>query len=97
MAISNAVRVLPLPGLRKLADRAHRRGVLLTCDEPSAALVPYVAGYIDRQFNDSIDLYRVFRSSAQAAPIPFFSMVFGDLVTPYTDSDETAPVRQHLA
>jgi hypothetical protein len=80
--------------LRKLSDRARQRGVLLTCEEPSAALVPYVAGYIDRQFNDSIELYRVFRTSPRAAPIPLFSMVFADLVTPYTDTDESAPVRQ---
>jgi hypothetical protein len=80
--------------LQKLAARARARGVLLTCEEPSAAMLPYVAGYIDRQFNDSIELYRPFRKTPLAAPIPFFSMMFGDLVTPYTDADEARPARR---
>jgi hypothetical protein len=80
--------------LRQLARRAREHRVLLTCEEPSMLMLPYVAGYIDRQFNDSIDLYKIFRKSARAAPIPFFSMMFGDLATPYTDTDEAAPARR---
>jgi hypothetical protein len=80
--------------LQTLAARAKARGVLLTCEEPSAALLPYVAGYIDRQFNDSIDLYRRFRKSGGARVIPLFSALFGALVTPYTDADEAEPARR---
>jgi hypothetical protein len=80
--------------LKDLAAQARARDLLLTCEEPSALMLPYVAGYIDRQFNDSIDLYRPFRKSARAAPIPFFSMMFGDIATPYTDTDENAPARR---
>jgi hypothetical protein len=79
--------------LGELAARARRRGVLLTCEEPSALMLPYVSGYIDRQFNDSIDLYQSFRGP-RSGPIPLFSMVFGDLVTPYTDNDEDGPARR---
>ncbi len=79
--------------LQELSTRARRRNILLTCEEPSAALLPYVAGYIDRQFNDSIELYRVFRKMG-GHPIPLFSQIFGGLATPYTDADERDPVRE---
>jgi hypothetical protein len=80
--------------LARLAARARARGVLLTCEEPSALMLPYVAGYIDRQFNDSIELYGSWRRSKHAAPIPLFSTVFGALATPYTDTDDAAPARR---
>jgi hypothetical protein len=80
--------------LAKLAARARARGVLLTSEEPSALMLPYIAGYIDRQFNDSIDLYHSFRASKHATPIPLFSTVFGTLATPYTDTDEAALARR---
>jgi hypothetical protein len=80
--------------LTRLSARARARGILLTCEEPSAAMLPYVAGYIDRQFNDSIELYRQFRKTPLTGPIPLFSMLFGHLVTPYTDADEAEPARQ---
>jgi hypothetical protein len=80
--------------LRQLADRARRKDVLLTCEEPSGALLPYVAGYIDRMFNASIDIYRMWRNNARVLPTPFFSAVFGDMVTPYTDADEAEPARR---
>jgi hypothetical protein len=79
--------------IQRLSTRARERGVLLTCEEPSAALLPYVAGYIDRQFNDSIDLYPMRRQSERFEPVPAFSTMFGDLVTPYTDADGAAPAR----
>jgi hypothetical protein len=80
--------------LGKLAARARQRRVLLTCEEPSMVMLPHVAGYIDRQFNDEIDLYKIFRKSPRAAPIPFFSMMFGELATPYTDTDQATPARR---
>ncbi|SRR6266542_4247566 len=80
--------------LGQLAERAQQQHVLLTCEEPSGALLPYVSGYIDRMFNDSIDLYQIWRKNKNTAPIPFFSLVFGDRVTPYTDADEAEPARQ---
>jgi hypothetical protein len=77
-----------------LAKRADRHGVVLTSEEPSAALLPYVSGYIDRQFNNSIDLYAPWKKSRSVQPIPFFSSMFGDICTPYTDLDDAEPARE---
>jgi hypothetical protein len=78
--------------LRTLGARARARGLWLTSEEPSAALLPYLSGYIDRQFNAGIDLYRDFRE-AGVRPVPLFSLMFGDLATPYTDADGPDPAR----
>jgi hypothetical protein len=80
--------------VRALATRANTHGVVLTSEEPSAALLPYVSGYIDRQFNNSIDLYAPWKKSRSVKPIPFFSSMFGDICTPYTDVDDTEPARE---
>ena len=80
--------------IRTLSDRARQRGVLLTCEEPSAALLPYVCGYIDRQFNDGTDLYWPCHRSPRFTAIPVFSTMFGDLTTPYTDVDGADPARE---
>lgn len=80
--------------LGQLAARARKKKVFLTCEEPSGVMVPYVSGYIDRMFNDSIDLYSMWRKNANTPPTPFFSLIFGDRVTPYTDADEAEPARQ---
>ena len=80
--------------VRELSDRAQKRGVLLTCEEPSAALLPYVSGYVDRQYNDSIDLYWMRRRSRRFRTIPVFSTMFEDLTTPYTDVDGAEPARE---
>jgi Domain of unknown function (DUF6259) len=80
--------------MKALATRASARGVVLTSEEPSAVLLPYVSGYIDRQFNNSIDLYAIWKKSRSIHPIPFFSAMFGDICTPYTDADESEPARE---
>ena len=79
--------------IKLLSDRAQKRGVLLTCEEPSAALLPYISGYVDRQFNDSIDLYWMRHRSPRITTLPIFSTMFGDLATPYTDVDGADPAR----
>ena len=79
--------------IKVLSDRAQKRGVLLTCEEPSAALLPYISGYVDRQFNDSIDLYWMRHRSRRITTLPIFSTMFGDLTTPYTDVDGAEPAR----
>lgn len=79
--------------IKLLSDRAQKRGVLLTCEEPSAALLPYISGYVDRQFNDSIDLYWMRHRSRRITTLPIFSTMFGDLTTPYTDVDGAEPAR----
>ena len=79
--------------LAELSRRAETAGVTLTCEEPSAALLPFVSGYIDRQFNDKIDLYKPWRKSSAIQTIPLFSTVFREVCTPYTDADEADPAR----
>jgi hypothetical protein len=74
-----------------LSKQADARGIRLTCEEPSAALLPYVCGYIDREYNRSIDLYAPWKKGKQVTAIPLFSAMFGDLVTPYTDVDDADP------
>jgi hypothetical protein len=71
--------------VRRLAEAAHRHGVLLTSEEPSAALLPYVAGYVDRQFNAEPDVYGFW--GGDAVRVPLFSTIFAGVVTPYTDID----------
>lgn len=66
---------------------------MLTCEEPSAALLPYIAGYIDRQFNDCMDLYSMCRQNKGITTIPLFSTMFSDVATPYTDVDGKNPWR----
>jgi hypothetical protein len=80
--------------VKVLAKRAKTHGVALTSEEPSTALLPYVSGYIDRQFNNGIDLYAMWKKSPSIHPIPFFSAMFADICTPYTDVDDTEPARQ---
>lgn len=80
--------------VKVLSERAQKRGVLLTCEEPSAALLPYISGYVDRQFNDSIDLYWMQHRSPRFKTLPIFSTMFGDLTTPYTDVDGADPARE---
>ena len=79
--------------LIELSQRADKAGVLLTCEEPSAALLPYVCGYIDRQYNNSIDIYGKWTQSPKIKTVPFFSEMFHDICTPYTDADELNPAR----
>jgi hypothetical protein len=71
----------------RISRRAGERGVRLICEEPSAALLPYTCGYIDRQYSDEVGFYALWKKSRLAEPIPLFSTMFGDLVTPYTDAD----------
>lgn len=73
----------------KLCERAEAKGVLLTCEEPCAALLPHVSGYIDRQFNASCDLiYAPWTKSRSIQPVPLFSTMFRNVVTPFTDVDD---------
>lgn len=79
--------------VKRLSERAAKHGVILTCEEPSAALLPYVGGYIDRQYNDSIDLYWMKDKTKSIETAPIFSTMFADVVTPYTDTDGPNPAR----
>jgi hypothetical protein len=80
--------------IAKLSARAADRGILLTCEEPSAAMLPYVSGYIDRQYNDATSVYAPWNRSKLIHTAPIFSTTFGDLVTPYTDADGVDPARK---
>jgi hypothetical protein len=73
-----------------IASVARARGITLTTEEPSAALLPYVSGYEDRIFNQDHEIYAAWRKSPHANTIPLFSTMFGQIVTPYTDVDPTA-------
>ena len=75
-----------------LSKKADERGIRLTCEEPSAALLPFVCGYVDRQYNQSIDLYAPWKKGKGIVPIPLFSTLFGDLATPYTDVEEAEEI-----
>jgi len=78
----------------KLSERAEAKGVLLTCEEPCAALLPHVSGYIDRQFNANCDLiYAPWTKSRSIHPVPLFSTMFGEVVTPFTDVDDVELAR----
>jgi hypothetical protein len=70
--------------IRRLSTYARERGVLLTSEEPSAMLLPFISGYMDGMFNDPPEMYEHWRESADVERIPLFSAMFGDLVTPYT-------------
>ncbi len=68
--------------------------MLLTCEEPCAALLPHVSGYIDCQFNANCDLiYAHWTKSRSIQPVPLFSTMFGDVVTPFTDVDDVELAR----
>ncbi len=78
----------------KLSERAEAKGVLLTCEEPCAALLPHFSGYIDRQFNANCDLiYAPWMKSRSIQPVPLFSTMFRDVVTPFTDVDDVELAR----
>jgi hypothetical protein len=70
--------------VRRLADLAHRHGVLLTSEEPSVMLFPFTSGYMDGTFNDPPDVYEPWSRSRETERIPLFSTMFGDQLTPYT-------------
>lgn len=73
--------------IQKVAAIAHGRGALLSTEEPSAVLLPYVSGYMDGTFNEPADFYQFWTKSPDIAPIPLFSTMFGDRMTPYTRPD----------
>ncbi len=73
--------------LRRIAERAKEHGVFLTTEEPSMVTLPYTSGYIDRIANDEPDIYGFWTSTGKVRPVPLFSSIFGDVVTPYSDID----------
>ena len=81
---------------KTLAKRANTRGCALTSEEPSAVLLPYVSGYIDRQFNSGIDLYAMWKKSRSVQPIPFFSAMFADTPAPHIQMLMNVKLRQSL-
>jgi hypothetical protein len=73
----------------RLSECAEAKGVLITCEEPCAALLPHVSGYIDRQFNANYDLiYAPWTKSRSIQAVQLFSTMFGNLVTPFTNVDD---------
>jgi hypothetical protein len=78
--------------VRRLARYAAAHGVLLSSEEPSAALLPFVSGYVDRIANRDPDVYAWFRKGTEDPAVPLFSTVFGDRMTPYTDLDPSGPL-----
>jgi hypothetical protein len=80
--------------LARLAAHAEELKVSLTCDGPSAALLPFVCGYLDRQHNPGAQEYAPWTRSAGVTPVPFFSAAFGGHVTPYTEPLDPDPARK---
>jgi len=75
----------------RIAAYARAHGVLLGAEEPSAALLPMISGYVDRLANPPA-MYEIWQKVKGATPVPLFSTMFGDLATPYTDPSPSAPV-----
>jgi hypothetical protein len=75
----------------KLSDYARAHGVLLSEEEPSAAFLPFISGYVDRIANPPA-MYEIWQKVPNASVVPLFSTMFGALVTPYTDPSPTKPV-----
>ncbi len=67
-----------------LATYARAHDVLLTTEEPNAALLPYVSGYTDGIWNEPQDVYEFWTKSPDIRPVPLFSTLFGARMTPYT-------------
>jgi hypothetical protein len=83
--------------IKKLYNQARKHNILLTSEEPSAVLLPYISGYIDRIYNDSSDIYGVWKKSKHIQTIPLFSTMFGNITTPYTDvSPSKQPAKNWL-
>jgi hypothetical protein len=75
-----------------LSAYAREHGVLLTSEEPSAALLPYAAGYTNGMFNQPRDvMYSHWAKSPDIEPVPLFSTMFKNIVTPYTRTDFKGP------
>jgi hypothetical protein len=80
--------------LARLAARAEELKVSLTCDEPCAALLPFVCGYLDRQQDSRTQDYAPWTRHAAVTAVPFFSAVFGDHASAYTEPLDPDPARK---
>jgi len=77
--------------VKKLSEYARAHDVLLSEEEPSAAFLPFVSGYVDRIANPPA-MYEIWQKVPSATVVPLFSTMFGDRTTPYTDPSPTKPV-----
>jgi hypothetical protein len=78
--------------LRELSARAEKLGLLLTSEEPSAALLDFTQGYLERQANREPDVYGFWSRSPLVRTVPLFSSAFGSRSTAYTDADPEGEV-----
>ncbi|MEO6419483.1 MAG: hypothetical protein ABIP39_08765, partial [Polyangiaceae bacterium] len=76
--------------VERMARYAHDHGVLISEEEPSAAYLPFISGYVDRISNPP-DMYEGYAKTKGATVVPLFSTMFGQLATPYTDPNAKTP------